>query len=128
MVLKRRRVEMLNKIIIVFFVSVLATSVYANGYELINLKQQGLVGEQVDGYLSIVDKNMNKANRTDNYAHIQKQINKINKDRKSYYDKTAKQNSVKRTQIEKVFGLKLLEKTKKEGGYIKNEKGEWKSY
>lgn len=125
---------MLNKIIALFFMSVLASSVYANGYDLVNLKQQGLVGEQADGYLSIVDKNsgyesiQNKINRADDYIRIQKEIDKINKQRKVYYNETAKKNSVERSQIENIFGLKLLEKTKKEGGYIKDKKGKWQSY
>lgn len=125
---------MLNKIITLFFISVLASAVYANDYNLINLKQQGLVGEQANGYLSIVNKNsgyksiQNKINRADDYIRIQKEIDKINKQRKTYYDETAKQKGAKRHQIESIFGQKLLEKTKKEGGYIKNKKGKWQSY
>ncbi|MBF6058076.1 MULTISPECIES: YdbL family protein [Thiomicrorhabdus] len=76
-------------------------------------KQEGLVGEQPDGYLGVV-KNKNDAKNI---------VSLINKARKEQYQKMAKEHKLKLSDVEALAGKKAIQKTSS-GHYIKVD-GKW---
>ena len=81
--------------------------------KLSTVKNQGLVGEQTDGYLGVV-KNQNDAQTI---AQL------INQARKEQYQKMAQNHKVPLQEIEALAGKKAIEKTAP-GLYIKID-GKW---
>lgn len=81
--------------------------------KLSTVKNQGLVGEQQDGYLGVV-KNQNDA---------QSVVQLINQARNEQYQKMAKTHNVNLSEIEALAGKKAIEKTSS-GHYIKID-GKW---
>ncbi|WP_029407799.1 YdbL family protein [Thiomicrorhabdus sp. Milos-T2] len=81
--------------------------------QLSSVKQQGLVGEQPDGYLGVI-KNQNNAQ---NVTQL------INQARKQQYNKLAKTHNISLSEIEALAGKKAIEKTPS-GLYIKIN-GKW---
>ncbi|MGI0117690.1 YdbL family protein [Zooshikella sp. RANM57] len=87
-------------------------TVLAMGLE--DAKQQGLVGEQLNGYLGLVVNN----------AAAKQLITEINQKRKQKYEQLAKRNGVPLSTIGKLAGQKAIEKTPP-GQYIQNTGGQW---
>ena len=75
--------------------------------ELSEAKEQGLVGEQVDGYLGAVVGS----------AEVGALVSEINNRRKAHYQRIAEQNQISLDQVAKLAGKKAIEKTES-GDYI----------
>lgn len=80
-------------------------------------KQQGLVGEQYDGYLGVVVSSPSPS--------VRALVNDINGKRRAEYNRIAKANGISVSDVEALAGRKSLEKTYS-GGYIKLEGQDWR--
>lgn len=92
----------------------LACSTLAMALDLDSAKQQGLVGEQPNGYLGVV-----KATP----AAIELAAD-INAKRRAAYDAIAKKNGAAIDQVALVAGQKAIEKALP-GSYVKTPDGQW---
>lgn len=104
---------LLISLLLSFSSSVFAMSLSDAMSQLSSAKQQGLVGEQTNGYLGVV-KNQNNATTI---------VNLINNARKQQYQKMAASHKVKLNEIEALAGKKAIQKTAA-GLYIKVD-GRW---
>lgn len=95
----------LLKTLFVLPLLLLAFSVTA--IELDQAKDQGLVGEQTDGYLGIIKQG----------DGVQALVQEINSKRKAKYEQLARQNNIKLEQVEALAGKKAIEKTQS-GHYV----------
>lgn len=77
-------------------------------------KEQGLVGEQPNGYLGVVK----------NSGDAQEIVNLINAARKAEYSKLAQNNNITITDVEAIAGKKALERT--QSGHYIQVGGEWR--
>ncbi|MDF2178181.1 YdbL family protein [Aliiglaciecola sp. CAU 1673] len=89
-------------------IALLFSSFLAFALELDQAKDQGLVGEQPDGYLGVI-----KASKD-----VQALVNDINAKRKEKYLELANQNNLQLSQVEALAGKKAVEKTQT-GHYVK---------
>ncbi|WP_300377155.1 YdbL family protein [Henriciella sp.] len=80
-------------------------------------KQQGVVGERIDGYLGIVEGGAD--------ASLMRRVQDINNKRRAAYDQLAKQTNTTTEQVARVTGEKLIAQASK-GEYIMNDSGSWK--
>jgi uncharacterized protein YdbL (DUF1318 family) len=106
---------MMNKILKVLFISLLTlnvTGVFAA--DLQQVKSEGLVGEQLNGYLGVVSTEAN--------AEVRRLIADVNEKRKAEYESIAAKNSTSIETIELLAGKKAIEKTEP-GNYIQNATG-----
>lgn len=83
-------------------------------------KAQGLVGEQVDGYLGIVSQNVTGTNQ-DAVTHL---VTQINQQRKDEYQQIANNNGTSVSQVQTVAGRTLIDLAK-QGQYVKTAQGVW---
>lgn len=97
----------------VLFVCV--TSVAA-ALELGDAKQQGMVGEKLDGYLGIVQSSPS--------ADLRNLVEEVNAARRQKYEEIAKQNGTSVETVEVLAGEKAIEKTQA-GHYVQTATG-WK--
>jgi len=81
-------------------------------------KAQGLVGEQLDGYIGFV--------KTDVSADIRAAVNEINIKRKSIYTKTARAKKVSVSTVAGLTGEKLIAKVRP-GEMVKLGDGTWRA-
>ncbi len=81
--------------------------------ELSEAKQEGLVGEQTNGYLGVIKSS----------PEVAKLVEEINALRKAKYAELAAKNGITLQQVEKLAAKKAYEKTET-GHYLKNN-GEW---
>ncbi|MFK8026930.1 MAG: YdbL family protein [Gammaproteobacteria bacterium] len=105
------------KIVKILFVALMAlntTCVFA--VDLQQVKSNGLVGEQLNGYLGVVDANAE--------SEVRELIADINAKRKAKYESIAAQNSTSLETVELLAGKKAVEKTQA-GNYIQTATG-WK--
>lgn len=108
---------MKHKILKVFLIGLItmnAACVFA--LDLQQIKSDGLVGEQLNGYLGAVDSGAS--------AEVKALIKDVNAKRKSKYESIAAQNSTSLETVELLAGKKAIEKTKS-GNYIQTAAG-WK--
>jgi len=91
---------------------ILSFSVFA--IELSDAKQQGLVGERVDGLLGVIE-----ASR-----EVKELVNDINSQRLTVYKQIAEKNAMTIEQVSVLAGQKAIKKTPK-GQYIQNTSGQW---
>jgi len=82
--------------------------------DLDSAKQQGLIGEQMNGYLGLVD--------TGNSAAATL-IRNINRKRKSHYQGIANKQNTALDNIEKIAGEKLSLRAKAAGQYYQSNSG-----
>ena len=79
-------------------------------------KAQGLVGEQLDGYVGFV--------RADVSAQVRAAVNEINITRKSIYTKKAREKKVAVSDVAGLMGEKLIARAKS-GEMVKLGDGQW---
>ncbi len=91
-------------------------TIFAYAADLQTAKSSGLVGEQLNGYLGIVDASAGGDVRT--------LVKDINAKRKAKYEAIASQNSTSLETVELLAGKKAVEKTQP-GNYIQTATG-WK--
>lgn len=84
------------------------TSFLAFAVELDQAKDQGLVGEQTDGYLGVIKPS----------KEVQALVDDINAKRRQKYLELAQQNNLQLAQVEVLAGKKAVEKTQA-GHYVK---------
>lgn len=77
-------------------------------------KQQGLVGERLDGYLGIIESS----------NQVQVLVDDINAKRREAYIKIAKKNQLTLEQVAALAGKKAIAKTPT-GQYVQAEDGSW---
>ena len=106
---------MKNIVFKILFLGLISLSV-ACAADLQQLKSQGVVGEQLNGYLGTVDSGAS--------ADAKALVNEINAKRKSKYESIAAQNSTSLETVELLAGKKAIEKTQS-GNYIQTAAG-WK--
>jgi uncharacterized protein YdbL (DUF1318 family) len=84
--------------------------------DLHQAKAQGLVGEQPNGYLGLVDAGAS--------AEVKAMMNDINAKRRQEYQAIAKRNNTPLDVVEALAGKKAIERTAA-GQYIKLPSGKW---
>ena len=94
----------------------LATS-FAFAADLPTAKKQGLIGEQNNGYLGLVN---NQAP-----ADVKALVNETNNRRKAQFAQIAAKNGVTEAEAAKVFAREAAERTLP-GNYIQNASGAWR--
>ncbi|MED5387335.1 MAG: YdbL family protein [Pseudomonadota bacterium] len=92
----------------------LLLSMVAFALDLDAAKDQGLVGEQPDGYLGVV-----KATP----AAVEL-VADINQKRRAAYERIAKQNGITLDQVARLAGQKAIDKTDA-GDYVRTPEGQW---
>ncbi len=97
---------------ILIFTMILSFSVFA--LDLSDAKQQGLVGEKVDGLLGVV-----KSSR-----EVNQLVQSINAQRIELYKEIAVKNGMTLEQVSILAGEKAISKTPR-GEYIQNSAGQW---
>lgn len=88
----------------------MAGSTVAAEVSLDSAKSQGLIGEQYDGYLGVVD-----AAATAQVKHL---VDDVNTRRRAEYERIAQSNNISVSDVEALAGQKALRKTAA-GDYIK---------
>lgn len=96
------------------FATVLLFSVAANALTLKEAKQQGLVGETLNGYIAVVKPT----------AEAQALTDKINQARTEQYKSVAAENNVSVNDVAKMTGQKLVSRAEA-GEYVKGINGQW---
>lgn len=96
------------------FAAVLMFSVQALALGLHAAKEQGLVGEQPNGYLGIVKSSPQAVELVSN----------VNEKRREAYRRIAQKNGITLNQVARIAGQKAIEKTEP-GEYIKKPNGQW---
>ncbi|MBK5073094.1 YdbL family protein [Budviciaceae bacterium CWB-B4] len=96
------------------FATVLLFSVAASALTLKEAKQQGLVGETLNGYIAVVKPTTEAQALTD----------KINQARTEQYKSVAAENNVSVNDVAKMTGQKLVNRAEA-GEYVKGINGQW---
>jgi uncharacterized protein YdbL (DUF1318 family) len=104
------------KVFLALLISMLAVSV-AVASPLTKPKADGLIGEQANGYIGLVDQNAP--------ADIKKLVKDVNAKRKAGYQKIAAKQGTSLADVEKVGGNTAIQKTLK-GNYIRESSGGWR--
>jgi uncharacterized protein YdbL (DUF1318 family) len=84
--------------------------------DLHQAKSEGLVGEQANGYLGLVNPNAS--------AEVKALINEINAKRKQEYQAIARRNNTELNVVEALAGKKAVERTAT-GQYVRLPSGKW---
>jgi uncharacterized protein len=100
------------KKLILMLTLMLSFSVFA--IELSDAKEQGLVGERVDGLLGAISTSY----------EVRELVNSINAQRLAVYKQIAEKNAMSIDQVSVLAGEKAIKKTPK-GQYIQNTAGQW---
>lgn len=100
----------------ILFVFILLASSVAVAVDLQGAKSQGLVGEQLNGYLGVVASSVS--------SDVKALVADVNKKRKKKYQSIANQNGTSLDTVELLAGKKAIEKTAT-GNYIQSATG-WK--
>lgn len=106
----------ISKIIFVLLISLLSVSV-ALASPLSSAKADGLIGEQPNGYIGLVQGNAP--------VDVKALVADVNSKRKAGYQKIANKQGTSLSEVEKVGGNTAIEKTSR-GNYIRLPNGSWK--
>ncbi|WP_300391450.1 YdbL family protein [Henriciella sp.] len=96
--------------------AVLSAPASAGDPQIEAAKDQGVVGERIDGYLGIVDGGAD--------ASLMRRVKDINNKRRAAYDDLAKQTNTTTEQVARVTGEKLVSQAGP-GEYVMDESGSW---
>ena len=102
----------MKKLLVLFTTLVLSFSSFA--IDLPGAKEQGLIGEQANGLLGVVE----------NSAEVKALVEEINELRLAKYSQIAEKNGMTLNQVSLLAGEKTIKKTPA-GQYIKNASGQW---
>lgn len=111
-----KRNNWITNVFLALLISMMAASV-AVASPLTKPKADGLIGEQANGYIGLV--------RKDVPADIRKLVDDVNAKRKAGYQKIAAKQGASLKDVEKVGGNTAIEKTLK-GNYIRDANGVWR--
>ena len=112
----KKRDNWIKKVIFALLISMLTVSV-AVASPLTQPKADGLIGEQANGYIGLVKKDVPE--------DIKKLVKDTNAKRKAGYQKIAAKQGTSLTEVEKVAGNTAFQKTLK-GNYIRDVSGTWR--
>ena len=107
----------MSKLLKIFFICLIALNtacVFAA--DLQQAKSDGLVGEQLNGYLGLVSSDVS--------ADVRALVKDVNTKRKAKYKSIAEKNSTSLETVELLAGKKAIEKTRS-GNYVQTAAG-WK--
>jgi uncharacterized protein YdbL (DUF1318 family) len=111
------RIKSINLAFLLVVLGCFATgTAFAADLSLADAKQQGLVGEQYDGYLGVVAQAQS--------GTVQSLVTSINTKRRAQYQRIAKTNGISVADVEALAGQKALQKTAA-GNYVKAQGGDW---
>lgn len=105
-----------NQIFKFFLICFVLTTTIVFAMDLQSAKSQGLVGEQLNGYLGVVSASAG--------SDVNALVADINDKRKQKYQSIAKENGTSLDTVELLAGKKAIEKTSN-GNYIQSATG-WK--
>ena len=97
--------------------TVLSQPASAGDPQIESAKDQGVVGERIDGYLGVVSGGAD--------ASLMRRVQDINNKRRAAYDKLAAQTNTTTEQVARVTGEKLI-KQASPGEYIMDDSGQWR--
>lgn len=80
-------------------------------------KQQGLVGEQRDGYLGAVESSVS--------GEVRQLISEVNRERRSRYEQIAQRNGATLNQVQALAYEQAVQATQS-GHYIQDSNGSWR--
>jgi hypothetical protein len=106
----------INRILTALLVTMMTVSI-AQASALTQPKADGWIGEQSNGYIGLVKNNAP--------ADIKALVADVNAKRKAGYQQIATRQSTSLSEVEKVGGLKAIEKTLA-GNYVKDTAGAWR--
>jgi uncharacterized protein len=86
------------------------------GLTLEEAKTQGVVGEQANGYLGIVQPGTS--------AEVQALVNDVNQKRRHMYEEIARRNSTKLEAVEMLAGKTAIDNTRP-GNFVRSPSGQW---
>ena len=111
-----KRDNWIKNVFLTLLISMLTVSV-AVASPLTKPKADGLIGEQANGYLGLVQQDVP--------ADIKKLVNDVNAKRKAGYQKIATKQGTSLSEVEKVGGNTAFDKTLR-GNYIRDTSGVWR--
>lgn len=94
-----------------------AGAALAAGMSLADAKQQGLVGEQYDGYLGVVSSPAS--------GEVQSLVTSVNGKRRAQYQRIARTNEISLADVEALAGQKAVQRTAP-GNYVKLQGQGWR--
>lgn len=97
----------MKTILLTIFLALAISNTFASDLSVV--KEKGLVGEQPDGYLGLIDKSADDK--------VKALIAEVNSKRKAVYLGIAKKRKLDLAQIEKISGKQNIEKTEK-GNFV----------
>jgi uncharacterized protein len=86
------------------------------GLTLEEAKTQGVVGEQPNGYLGVVQPGAS--------AEVQALVNDVNQKRRQMYEDIARRNSTKLDAVEMLAGKTAIDNTRA-GNFVRSPSGQW---
>jgi uncharacterized protein len=86
------------------------------GLTLEEAKTQGVVGEQPNGYLGVVQPGAS--------AEVQALVNDVNQKRRHMYEDIARRNSTKLDAVEMLAGKTAIDNTRA-GNFVRSPSGQW---
>ncbi|WP_151669486.1 YdbL family protein [Nitrincola schmidtii] len=104
-----------QRLIWVLLLALLSLPAFAQSLD--QAKSQGLVGEQLNGYVGIVTSSPSSALRS--------MVTEINQQRRALYQRSAKEASVSLEVFEARAGQRLQERAKS-GEFIQDNNGQWR--
>jgi uncharacterized protein YdbL (DUF1318 family) len=111
-----KRDNWITNVFLALLISMMAVSI-AVASTLAQPKADGLIGEQANGYLGLVKKDVP--------ADIKNLVDKTNAKRKTGYQKIARKQGTTLSEVEKVGGNTAFQKTLK-GNYYRDASGTWR--
>ena len=112
-----KRNNWITNVFLALLISMMAVSIAAAASPLTQPKADGLIGEQANGYIGLVQQNVP--------ADVKKLVNDVNAKRKAGYQKIAKKQGTSLAEVERVGGNTAIEKTLR-GNYIRDASGNWR--
>ena len=104
-------------LIMIAGLAALATSPASAGDPQIeDAQKQGVVGERIDGYLGIVDGNVDPS--------LRRKVNEINNKRRALFDQTAQNTGTTTAQVARISGEKQIARAAG-GEFVMREDGRW---
>lgn len=97
--------------------AILTQPASAGDPQIESAKDQGIVGERIDGYLGIVSGSAD--------ASLMRRVQDINNKRRAAYDDLAAQTGTTTEQVARVTGEKLIRQASS-GEYIMDDSGQWR--
>jgi len=110
-----KRNNLIKNLSLMLIIGMLTSSI-ALASPLTQPKADGLIGEQVNGYIGLV--------RQDVPSDIRKLVNEVNAKRKAGYQEIATKQGVSLESVELVGGNTAIEKTLP-GNYVRDANGVW---